>query len=808
MRAKYNQTNQLSTLKQTMINKRIGLISLFLLWQFCSVNVPSGFTQSSDPSTSKGPSKTIAVFVDGDFAHAKKLFQSIRKEVSLLEGDYYQAKFLPEQTAAWDPGRVDSLLKQALADPTIDVILVSGPLFTLAAKSNFPLPKPVVVASLLDPDVLGMPQTPEGATGVPNFYYASKTGAMGEDLRLFRRVLKFDTVHILVVDGLKAYAQKVVDKLGEKDFKVELISGTGTITEILARIDKAKVQALYLTPLNLSHEDQQILLDEINKRKIPTFSYKGYEEVEAGALAGRVPKVMTQFSRRVAITIDRILKGEDAGTIPTRLDLENALVVNQRTANLIEMSLPFDILMNAEVLFREDLQGENLSMQQAVDNALENNLNFKIIAEQIKAVGKDYWLAWSQYLPLAQFYLDYGRSDFDKSRYSSTVPRENIERGVSLNQLIFSHPVLRQISNAKMQISIEELNRDTAILDITDQTVRAYLNYLRAKALMKVEQERLKAVTENLAVAQRRLDTGLAGKEEVLRWEAELANEKSLVLLRDSAIFQTRVILNQLMNKQQEEIFSEQDVGLETLQYYIGGKSLNPYINNLETLKVFLDFSVQQAMNNSPEIQALGVGIKQQRNNVKSADGRFVLPEVSVDGEIRDTIDQDYYGDDRVGDENGWDVGLRVSYPLFDRGRRPIESMKERDLLRQLEYSQFLKEQEIERDLRLAAYEIYNSLPSIELKRMAMESTAQEYEIMQLKYKEGLVSYVDLVNIQTDKFQREADAVIAIYNFFDNLSKFDRQEARFYMLDSEQNREKWLKDARDYFESRGVTMSD
>jgi outer membrane protein TolC len=79
---------------------------------------------------------------------------------------------------------------------------------------------------------------------------------------------------------------------------------------------------------------------------------------------------------------------------------------------------------------------------------------------------------------------------------------------------------------------------------------------------------------------------------------------------------------------------------------------------------------------------------------------------------------------------------------------------------------------------------------------------------MQLKYKEGLVSYVDLVNIQTDKFQREADAVIAVYNFFENLSRFDRQVARFYMLDSEQSREKWLKDARAYLESQGVVMSN
>ncbi len=789
-----------------MIKKSISLFLLLFFSPCLSFSDKLSFAQTSDSFNSTISTKSIATLLDGDYAYSKSLFQNIRNDLTVIAADNYKVNFFPEQTAQWDPVRVEALLKKSLEDPAVDIILVSGPLFTAAVNTHLPVSKPVIVVSLLDPEILGMPKTAQGTTGVANFYYPSKVNAIGEDMRLFRRILSYDTVHVLVVDGLKAYAQKVSATLNQKDIKVELISGAGTVKEILARIDEAKVKALYVTPLNLSREENKIFIDEINKRKIPTFSYKGYEDVEEGILAGRVPKLKTQLSRRIALTVDRIIKGEDAGTISTRFDLENALVVNQRTANQINLSLPFDILMNAEVLFRDDLQGAALSMQQAVDDALKNNLNFKILNEQIKAVGKDYWLAWSSYLPSAQYHLDYERTDYDKSRYASTIPKENTFQGIRLNQLIFSHPVIRNISNAKMQVKVEELNKATFTLDITQQTISAYLNYLRAKALLKVEQERVKSVTENLAVAQRRRDTGTAGKEEVLRWQAELASEKSLVLLRDSNVFQARVILNQLMNKGQEEVFAEQDVGLETLQYYIGGKSLDPYVTNSETLKMFLAFSVAQAMGNSPEIKALDIGIKQQNNTIKSADGKFFLPEVSVDGNINRSIEENYHGPDQVGDNDGWDVGVRLTYPLFDQGRRPIDSMKQRDILKQLRYSQFLKKQEIERDIRLSAYAIYNSLPSIDLKRQSMESTTEEYEIMKLKYQEGLISYVDLINIQTDKFQREADAVIAVYNFFDNLASFDRQVARFYMLDSKESREKWIKDVQGYFESKGVAV--
>jgi outer membrane protein TolC/ABC-type uncharacterized transport system substrate-binding protein len=730
--------------------------------------------------------------------------QGIREELTMLSARYYEVNVLPDQTAECDASRVKALLAENLKNDKVDILLVSGPLFTQAVKKQMPLSKPVIIASLLNPEIAGLPQTAEGTSGVTNLYYTAKTSYIDDDLKYFSRIAQFDKVHVLIPDGLKEYAEKVRAKLQEQNIQADLISGAGSVTQILERIDAAQVKALYLTPLDLSREDRKTLVNEINKRGIPTFSYVGHEDVEAGVLASRMPKLLVQFTRRIAIAIDRIIKGEDAGSIPVRFEIEDKLVVNQRTANQIGISLPFDVLMEAEVLFRDDVQGGELTMQQAVAAALENNLNFRIYDEKIKAVGKEYWLAWSSYLPLIEGRLDYGWYDYNDRRYRETQPEEDFEAGITLNQLIFSHPVLRSIMNAKKQVTIEKLNKDTMSLDITAQTVVAYLNYLRTKALFRVEQENLKAITENLAVAQRRNQAGMVGKEEVLRWEAELADKKSLILTRESVVFRARVILNQLMNRQQEEFFEEQDVGLETLKYYIGGQTMDPYVNDLATMKVFLEFSVQQAMNDSPELKALQVGIEQQRNRVKSADGKFILPEVSMDSGAYESLDEQYDDFSRPGDEDRWDTKVSMTYPLFDRGRRPLNSMRERDILRQLEYSMALKKQEIERDLRLAAYDIYTSLPSIELKRQAMVSSSEEYQITELKYNEGLISYVDLINIQAVKFQREANAVIAMYDFFDSLSRFDRQVATFMMLTPEEERQAWLTEAREYLDSKGV----
>lgn len=790
-----------------MTTQKLSLIGLVLL--SLAYGTFRGSASAQAPETSGGQSrtqgtKTIAFLIDGGFPFTAELFHSIQSELVKIAGHAYSAEFLPTESADWNPARVEELLAQALKDPKVDMVVVSGPNFSQAVKLHIPLSKPVVIASLLNPDISGLPATPEGTTGVRNLYYVAKSATAEEELRLFQRICRFEKLHLLVDRGIAPYARKVVERLGKTDAQIEVLDASGSVEQILERVDAVKPQALYLTPLPLTEEDYLRLIAAINERRIPTFSSAGYKDVKAGVLAGRMLKVSSQFSKRIALTLDRILQGEDAGAIETAFDVEDRLVVNRRTANQIGLSLPFSLLMDAEVLNRSDTQGESLTLKQVVRLVMENNLNFRVIDELIKAVSRDYWLAWTQYLPKIEFNLNYGLVDFAKERYGTSVPKRSFDWEIGLNQLIFSHPVIRAISNAKKQIAIENLNRETAELDISRRTILAYLNFLRAKALLKVDDENLKAVSENLAVARRRLDTGAAGREEVLRWEAELADRKAVVLLRESSIAETRVILNQLMNRAQETLFTEQEVGLETVKYYIDGQSLRPYVRNGDALRVFLEFSVQEALRRSPEVKALEFGIEQQRNNIKSADGKFVLPEVTLDAGTRHDVYEKYAGDGIPGDNDREELLLKMSYPLFDRGRRPVDSMKQRDILHQLEYALSLKKQEIERDLRRAAYGIASSLPSIELKRQAMAGAVQEYEIMKHQYKEGLVSYVDLVNVQVDTFQREANAVIAVYDFFTNLVEFDRQGVRFYMLASEEERLDWLARVSDYMKSRGV----
>ena len=231
---------------------------------------------------------------------------------------------------------------------------------------------------------------------------------------------------------------------------------------------------------------------------------------------------------------------------------------------------------------------------------------------------------------------------------------------------------------------------------------------------------------------------------------------------------------------------------------------MQPYVHNFKSLLATLEFATQEAMVHSPEIQALDIGIEQQRNNVKSADGRFFLPEASLNGDLKHDITHEYYQPKPPNDSDDWEMQLRMTYPLFDQGRRPLESLKQRNELNRLQFARDLRKQEIERSLRRSAYDIYASLPSIKFKQEAMISASKNYEVIEKKYNEGIVNITDLVDAQTSKFNREGAAVVAIYVFLSNLSDFDRQLATYYMLATEEERQIWLEKLKLFLEQKGV----
>lgn len=783
------------------------LISLLFLFAFFAQ------AQSEKPSN-------IAVIYDGDAPFYDQIINDIKEETKLLLGK--ECEFVVDLSGKWSIETINENINNALANEDIDLIVAVGFLCTNAVLERQNLAKPVIVADVID-EKIAMNFISNNRSTLPNVTFLVSKDIIDEEIALLRRLKPFNKLGILISKAFSDYAEPV-KKDAEKKFLVtaEIIFYSGSVEEVISQIKKKNIAAVYLTPSVLMGKEffQEFIL-ALNENKIASISMMGYLDVERGVLAGYIPKVLNKYSRRIAIIIERIIDGESPNDIDVRFELESYPIINAKTAAKLGIAIPFDLLLDAKIIDKDTVEeGKFLTIKEAVKHAQANNFLFRIKEQEIREAQEEHRSYWSAYFPQIYGNLEYTINDPTQFPVSLGIwPQRKLDASLTVNQLIFSDSAITSITNSKTNVAIERLQRKVLELDITEDTIKAYLNYLQAKALLSTQERHLETIKYYLRTARRKVSLGLGSKEEVLRWRSEEAEAKSNVLQAQSQLRIARNYLNQLMNVDQEEPFVEQQVNMELLQYYIGGEHILPYLENFNDLEIFLEFLVKESINSSYTLGALRLGIGAQRSVKNVTLRRFLLPEVSAQGSFTHNIDEDYSDSSTAtnmrqlganlglgggGKENEWVAVIKLTYPLFEGGNRAFEYNKEKAILERLLFEYELKEQEIELTVRQAAYNLYYSWPKIHFSAEALKNSSENLAVVQGKYAQGVASITDLIEAEDDRFNKEQVASIAVYEFLDDLASLDRQLTHFSYLEGEDEKKEFLKQVKEYFASRGV----
>jgi putative ABC transport system substrate-binding protein len=91
-------------------------------------------------------------------------------------------------------------------------------------------------------------------------------------------------------------------------------------------------------------------LDFAAKNRLPTM-YHESEFVEAGGLMSYGPN-QTDFWRRAADFVDKILKGTKPADIPVEQPTKFELIVNLKAAKQIGLTVPSNVLVQADKVIR------------------------------------------------------------------------------------------------------------------------------------------------------------------------------------------------------------------------------------------------------------------------------------------------------------------------------------------------------------------------------------------------------------------------------------------------------------------------
>ncbi len=715
------------------------------------------------------------------------------------------------------PERVDGTpatflrnLDAAYADVGIRAVIAVGPGTGTLIAGRSRLPKPTILPFAV-PRISGLPAR-EGSSGRANLAYIAGYVDVERDFRQLLQVVRTDHVAVLVgrevlraIPGAEEMVRDAAAALAIRATIVPFDTAGDTDTVVhdaLAGIP-ADAGAVYLGNLGAFPEGTgQALIDGLIEMRMPSFTIQGVDWVERGILATATPpEDMTRRTRRAAIFTQRALDGEDLATFPIGFGARTELVINMRTARAIGAWPRFEVLTEARLLHDEPARtGPPLTLRDAVRYALEGNLSLHAAEIGVRSGREDVLRARAALLPSLSASGNFAWIDPDGAFIQS---ERQLQFGLNLQQVLYSPLAWMSFHANQASQTAREREFDATRLDTVLAAVESYLNVLRVQTGERLNQENLARARLNLSAAEVRVQVGAAGREEVFRWEIEIAESRVAVVSAGAQKQQAIIQLNRTLNRDLEARVSVEEPDDPLALLAVDARVYN-MVDNPWTFEHFRDFMAEEAAENSPEVRQLRA-LRLAQDRLLEGRRRAFIPDVVATGGITAVAHRSGAGATPPPgipqDDFSWQVGIGLSWNLYDGGARYAE-IRQAELERSRIDTQLdVIRQQIDQRIRAALHQISADYTNMTLRQDAARAAGRNFEMVSDAYSQGTVDIIRLIDAQTQALQSSLAAANAMYDFMLAFLRMERAVGAFgFEMDETESD--------DFYERAAVYLAD
>jgi len=748
----------------------------------------------------------VGVVVDGK-SESSDAFGAAFQQATRELGSQFSAEFPADKTKTCDftVACVNKALDELIADPTVTVVLAQGVLASNLAVQRADFPKPLLAPYVID---LELQQLPKQIVK-KNLSYVVWSPEWARDLKAFQKFAKFKKLGI-VVDKVLLDAIPVLQKSAEKagtatGVPVVVVPFADTAQATLDALPK-DVDALYITALGrISNDEKAKLALGLKQKRLPSFSFAGEEGVKLGFLAGiGGSDDVLQLARRAALNLRGLVLGDPPDTLLTAFRQSEQLYFNPDVARAIGVAPENTVMLDVTTVGTVPSQtGRPLSLSEAVKEAMKTNLDLAASQEGLLSTAEQINQARSPLLP--QLSVGVGARWIDKDRTLLYGAERSASWNAQLSQVIYDERSWGSFTTEKHRQRARERGQDAFKLDVALSVALAYLDLLRTQTAIKVQKEDLELSRSNLALARVREKVGVGGKEEVYRWEAQLANSQNRLLASVAISRSARVELNTLLNRPSEQGVTAKDLAIDDPSLLTSGNKLNRYFADPSLFAALSDFMTKESQRIAPELASIDASLAAANRTVKAEKRSYFLPTFVASAGIEQRFYEAGAGSDtqqiagvETPDSLDWQVGVGASLPLLEGGGHNAEVRRVERERGQLTLQKKAVARDIERRLRVALYQANATYGAIEFTRAAATAASQNLELVTDKYKQGTAPIIQLIDAQNQSVVAELDAANAVFDFLVQLMRVERAMGRFSFLVAPDQTSDFLRRLDDY----------
>jgi outer membrane protein TolC/ABC-type uncharacterized transport system substrate-binding protein len=754
---------------------------------------------------------TVGVVLDGPWERNDEVRGIFEREVLDLAAEDFDVQFPPEKrfVADFSLGGVAAAVDSLINDPDVDLVLTSGPVASTYAARLVVFPKPLVAVFVIDPEVQGIPTAAnddgERVSGVTNLNYVTFPSDLERNVRRLREITPFRRMTLLTSEGLVEAVPELEANLlaGVQGLDLEpSMVRVGSSVEAAIEAIPRDAEAVYVFPLiQLPPGDLDRLAQALIDRRVPAFSYWGRSEVERGLLASLfASEAFDRLGRRIALNVQRILLGEDAGSLPVDFERRTRLSLNVETARAIGVYPSWSIWTEVEIIGdREQGFERQLSLSMAAREAVTANLELLATNRFVAAGDQERRIARSALRPQISV-AGFGEViDSDRAASLSGGPQRLGVASASVSQLLYADGARANVQiQDELQLSREQQLEETR-LDIVLDAAAAYLDVLRAKTFEDIQRENLSVTRSNLELAQVRQEIGVARPAEVIRWDNQIANNRRGVIDASAQRNVAEIRLNRLLNRPLEEPFQTEETDLDDPVLRTSAAQLGPYLGNPFAFDIFRDFMTTEALAVAPELQQIDAAVRAQERALTAAGRAFWAPTVSFNGELA-AVETGGAGTSfdfgvplpfelgAAGNVN-WTASVTASLPVFTGGARRAERAQTSEELAELRLTRRSVAQQVEQRARSTLHAAGASFAGIELAEASADAADRSLVLVTDAYQQGAASILDLLDAQNQALVAGQVAANAVFDYLIDLMNVQRAVGRFdFFLSPDEHR--------------------
>ncbi len=296
----------------------------------------------------------------------------------------------------------------------------------------------------------------------------------------------------------------------------------------------------------------------------------------------------------------------------------NRFTIRNQKSSLMKIFTPYKFFAIAGVFaasFGQTVQAQQtISLQQAVENTLQNNLQIK--QAQFSAAVSDENLTQSKYSLLPTLGLNgsqsmgWGRNNFGNSGIYQNTKNYNLNVNAGTNVELFGgFAKLNQIRQNKLLLQADKTNVDKVKNDLVLQVVTAYMQVLYNKDLLKASKDQLIVATKTLERETALLDAGNKTLADVSQAKSQVATAELNVTSAENNLAISHLTLAQLMEMPVNASFEVQ-APLESIQVSENSKN--------DVLAVY-----ESALNTFPDVKLASLRTAAAEKNVDIAKGSY-----------------------------------------------------------------------------------------------------------------------------------------------------------------------------------------